>query len=180
MAQRKSFKKSEKRLPINGEIRADKIRLISESGEQLGIVSLNEALAKAEEASLDLVQMAKDGDPLVCRLLNHGKHVFDAKKQKAASKKKQKRQQIKEIKFRPVTEKNDYEIKVNKIKSFIENGDKAKITLRFRGREMAHQQIGMELLKRVESDLESMASVEQFPTLEGRQLVMMMAPNKKN
>ena len=96
------------------------------------------------------------------------------------SKKKQKRQQIKEIKFRPVTEKNDYEIKVNKIKSFIENGDKAKITLRFRGREMAHQQIGMELLKRVESDLESMASVEQFPTLEGRQLVMMMAPNKKN
>ena len=167
-------------MPINGEIRADKIRLISESGEQLGIVSLNEALATAEQASLDLVQMAKEGDPLVCRLLNHGKHVFDAKKQKAASKKKQKRQQIKEIKFRPVTEKNGYEIKVNKIKTFIENGDKAKITLRFRGREMAHQQIGMELLKRVESDLENMASVEQFPTLEGRQLVMMMAPNKKN
>ena len=165
---------------INGEIRADKIRLISESGEQLGIVSLNEALATAEQASLDLVQMAKEGDPLVCRLLNHGKHVFDAKKQKAASKKKQKRQQIKEIKFRPVTEKNDYEIKVNKIKTFIENGDKAKITLRFRGREMAHQQIGLELLKTVESDLENMASVEQFPTLEGRQLVMMMAPNKKN
>ena len=167
-------------MPINGEIRADKIRLISESGEQLGIVSLNEALATAEQASLDLVQMAKEGDPLVCRLLNHGKHVFDAKKQKAASKKKQKRQQIQEIKFRPVTEKNDYEIKVNKIKTFIENGDKAKITLRFRGREMAHQQIGLELLKRVESDLENMASVEQFPTLEGRQLVMMMAPNKKN
>lgn len=167
-------------MPINGEIRADKIRLISESGEQLGIVSLNEALATAEQASLDLVQMAKEGDPLVCRLLNHGKHVFDAKKQKAASKKKQKRQQIKEIKFRPATEKNDYEIKVNKIKTFIENGDKAKITLRFRGREMAHQQIGLELLKRVESDLENMASVEQFPTLEGRQLVMMMAPNKKN
>ena len=166
-------------MPINGEIRADKIRLISESGEQLGIVSLNEALAKAEEASLDLVQMAKDGDPLVCRLLNHGKHVFDAKKQKAASKKKQKRQQIKEIKFRPVTEKNDYEIKVNKIKNFIDNGDKAKVTLRFRGREMAHQEIGMELLKRVEADLEGLASVEQFPTLEGRQLVMLMAPNKK-
>ena len=158
-------------MPINGEIRADKIRLISESGEQLGIVSLNEALATAEQASLDLVQMAKEGDPLVCRLLNHGKHVFDAKKQKAASKKKQKRQQIKEIKFRPVTEKNDYEIKVNKIKTFIENGDKAKITLRFRGREMAHQQIGLELLKRVESDLENMASVEQFPTLEGLSLI---------
>jgi translation initiation factor IF-3 len=133
---------------------------------------LSDALAEAKQADLDLVQMAKEGDPLVCRLLNHGKHIFDAKKQK--------RQQIKEIKFRPVTEKNDYEIKVNKIKSFIENGDKAKITLRFRGREMAHQQIGMELLKRVESDLETMANVEQFPTLEGRQLVMMMAPNKKN
>ncbi len=179
IVQRKSFKKSDKRLPINGEIQADKIRLISESGEQLGIFSLSEALLEAEKASLDLVQMAKDGDPLVCRLLNHGKHIFDAKKKRGASKKKQKRQQIKEIKFRPVTEKNDYDIKVNKIKNFIENGDKAKITLRFRGREMAHQQIGMELLKRVESDLENMANVEQFPTLEGRQLVMLMAPNKK-
>ena len=154
--------------------------MISESGEQLGIFNLPDALSEAEKASLDLVQMAKDGDPLVCRLLNHGKHIFDSKKKKGASKKKQKRQQIKEIKFRPVTEKNDYEIKVNKIESFIENGDKAKITLRFRGREMAHQKIGMQLLKRVESDLESMASVEQFPTLEGRQLVMMMAPTKKN
>jgi translation initiation factor IF-3 len=166
-------------LPINGEIKSDKIRLISESGEQLGIVSLADALKQAEQASLDLVQMAKDGEPLVCRLLNHGKHVFDAKKQKAASKKKQKKQQIKETKFRPVTEENDYQIKVNKIKSFLENGDKAKITLRFRGREMAHQKIGMALLKRVEADLEEMAKVEQFPILEGRQLVMMMAPNKK-
>jgi len=153
--------------------------LISETGEQLGIVSLADALKQAEQASLDLVQMAKDGDPLVCRLLNHGKHVFDAKKSKAASKKKQKKQQIKETKFRPVTEENDYQIKVNRIKSFIEAGDKAKITLRFRGREMAHQQIGMALLKRVEADLELIAKVEQFPILEGRQLVMMMAPNRK-
>lgn len=166
-------------MPINGEIKADKIRLISESGEQLGIVSLADALKQADQASLDLVQMAKDGEPLVCRLLNHGKHVFDAKKQKAASKKKQKKQQVKETKFRPVTEENDYQIKVNKIKSFLENGDKAKITLRFRGREMAHQKIGMALLKRVEADLEEMAKVEQFPILEGRQLVMMMAPIKK-
>ena len=166
-------------MPINGEIKSDKIRLISESGEQLGIVSLADALKQAEQASLDLVQMAKDGEPLVCRLLNHGKHVFDAKKQKAASKKKQKKQQIKETKFRPVTEENDYQIKVNKIKSFLENGDKAKITLKFRGREMTHQQIGMDLLKRVEADLAEMAKVEQFPILEGRQLVMMMAPNKK-
>ena len=153
--------------------------MISETGEQLGIVSLADALKQAEQASLDLVQMAKDGDPLVCRLLNHGKHVFDAKKSKAASKKKQKKQQIKETKFRPVTEENDYQIKVNRIKSFIEAGDKAKITLRFRGREMAHQQIGMALLKRVEADLELIAKVEQFPILEGRQLVMMMAPNRK-
>ena len=123
--------------------------------------------------------MAKDGDPLVCRLMDHGKHVFNAKKQKAASKKKQKRVNIKEIKFRPVTEENDYQIKVNKIKNFLENGDKAKVTLRFRGREITHKEIGMELLKRVELDLSGFANVEQLPVLEGRQLVMLMAPNKK-
>ena len=115
--------------------------------------------------------MAKEGDPVVCKLMDHGKHIFDSKKQK--------RILIKEIKFRPVTEENDYQIKVNKIKNFLEEGNKAKVTLRFRGREMAHQNIGMNLLKRVEEDLENIANVEQFPTLEGRQLVMMMAPNKK-
>jgi len=166
-------------LPINEEIKANKIRLIGSKGEQLGIVSIEEALEHAEKSSLDLVQMAKEGDPMVCKLLDHGKHVFDSKKQKSASKRKQKRIQIKEIKFRPVTEENDYQIKVNKIKSFLEDGNKAKVTLRFRGREMAHQNIGMELLKRVEEDLEAVAMVEQFPELEGRQLVMMMAPNKK-
>ena len=166
-------------MPINEKIKANKIRLIGETGEQLGIVSLSEALKTAEQQSLDLVQMAKDGNPLVCRIMNHGKHLFESKKQKTASRKKQKRIQVKEIKFRPVTEENDYQIKVNKIKSFLEEGNKAKVTLRFRGREMAHQNIGMKLLKRVEEDLEDTASVEQFPTLEGRQLVMMMAPNKK-
>ena len=123
--------------------------------------------------------MAKEGDPMVCKLMDHGKHIFATKKQKSASKKKQKRIQIKEIKFRPVTEEHDYQIKVNKIKNFLEEGNKAKVTLRFRGREMAHQNIGMKLLKRVEKDLEDMANVDQFPTLEGRQLVMMMAPNRK-
>ena len=166
-------------MPINEEIKANKIRLIGSKGEQIGIVSIEEALEHAEKSSLDLVQMAKEGDPMVCKLLDHGKHVFDSKKQKSASKRKQKRIQIKEIKFRPVTEENDYQIKVNKIKSFLEDGNKAKVTLRFRGREMAHQNIGMELLKRVEEDLEAVAMVEQFPELEGRQLVMMMAPNKK-
>ena len=134
---------------------------------------------KAKELSLDLVQMAKEGEPVVCKLMDHGKHIFDSKKQKSASRKKQKRILIKEIKFRPVTEENDYQIKVNKIKNFLEEGNKAKVTLRFRGREMAHQNIGMDLLKRVEEDLGNIANVEQFPTLEGRQLVMMMAPNKK-
>ena len=166
-------------MPINEKIKANKIRLIGETGEQLGIVSLSEALKTAEEQSLDLVQMAKDGDALVCRIMNHGKHLFESKKQKTASRKKQKRIQVKEIKFRPVTEENDYQIKVNKIKSFLENGDRAKVTLRFRGREMAHQEIGLNLLKRVEADLEDSAEVEQFPTLEGRQLVMMMVPSKK-
>ena len=122
---------------------------------------------------------SKERDPVVCKLMDHGKHIFDSKKQKSASRKKQKRILIKEIKFRPVTEENDYQIKVSKIKNFLEEGNKAKVTLRFRGREMAHQNIGMNLLKRVEEDLESIATVEQFPTLEGRQLVMMMAPNKK-
>ncbi len=166
-------------MPINEEIRAKKIRLIGNKGEQLGIVQIEEALEKAKELSLDLVQMVKEGDPIVCKLMDHGKHVFDTKKQKSASKKKQKRIQIKEIKFRPVTEENDYQIKVNKIRNFLEDGNKAKVTLRFRGREMAHQDIGMELLKRVEGDLEGMANVEQFPTLEGRQLIMLMAPTKK-
>jgi len=166
-------------LPINDEINANKVRLIGSQGEQIGILSLEEALNKAKESSLDLVQMAKEGDPVVCKLMDHGKHIFDSKKQKSASRKKQKRIQIKEIKFRPVTEENDYQIKVNKIKNFLEEGNKAKVTLRFRGREMAHQNIGMNLLKRVEEDLVNIANVEQFPTLEGRQLVMMMAPNKK-
>ena len=166
-------------MPINDEINANKVRLIGSQGEQIGILSLEEALNKAKESSLDLVQMAKEGDPVVCKLMDHGKHIFHSKKQKSASRKKQKRIQIKEIKFRPVTEENDYQIKVNKIKNFLEEGNKAKVTLRFRGREMAHQNIGMNLLKRVEEDLVSIANVEQFPTLEGRQLVMMMAPNKK-
>ncbi|MFM1566016.1 MAG: translation initiation factor IF-3 [SAR86 cluster bacterium] len=176
---RRNSGKAAKRLPINDEIKANKVRLIGIQGEQVGILSLEEALSKAKESSLDLVQMAKEGDPMVCKLMDHGKHIFDSKKQKSASRKKQKRIQIKEIKFRPVTEENDYQIKVNKIKSFLEDGNKAKVTLRFRGREMAHQNIGMKLLKRVEKDLEDMANVEQFPTLEGRQLVMMMGPNKK-
>ena len=155
------------------------MRLISESGEQLGIVAIEEAMKKASAASLDLVQLANDSEHPVCKLMDYGKHLFDKKKQKSASKKKQKRTQIKEIKFRPGTEENDYQIKLKSIIRFIQDGDKAKITMRFRGREMMHQDLGLELLKRIENDLSDQAVVEQEPLSEGRQLVMVMSPTKK-
>ncbi len=136
-------------------------------------------MKKASAASLDLVQLANDSDHPVCKLMDYGKHLFDKKKQKSASKKKQKRTQVKEIKFRPGTEENDYKIKLRSIMRFIHDGDKAKITMRFRGREMAHQNLGLELLKRIEMDLSDQAVVEQEPQSEGRQLVMVMSPAKK-
>jgi translation initiation factor IF-3 len=168
-----------KRSPINDEIRANKVRLIGADGEQVGIVSLAEALSAADDASLDLVQIT-DAEPVVCKIMDYGKHVFEAKKQKAAQRKKQKRTQIKEMKFRPGTEEGDYQVKLRNLVRFLENGDKAKVTLRYRGREMAHQEIGMELLKRVEADLAELGSVEQFPKMEGRQLTMVIAPKKKS
>ncbi|NNL10914.1 MAG: translation initiation factor IF-3, partial [Pseudomonadales bacterium] len=130
-------------------------------------------------ASLDLVQLAGDSDPLVCKIMDYGKHLFDLKKKRAASKKKQKQTQLKEIKFRPGTEEGDYKIKLRNLTRFLEAGDKAKVTLRFRGREMAHQEIGMALLKRVEADLAELGNVEQFPKMEGRQMSMVIAPKKK-
>jgi translation initiation factor IF-3 len=136
-------------------------------------------MKKASAASLDLVQLANDSEHPVCKLMDYGKHLFDKKKQKSASKKKQKRTQLKEIKFRPGTEENDYQIKLKSIMRFIQDGDKAKITMRFRGREMAHQNLGFELLKRIETDLFDQAVVEQEPQSEGRQLVMVMSPAKK-
>ena len=155
------------------------MRLIGADGEQVGIVSLAEARSAAEAVSLDLVQIT-DSEPVVCKIMDYGKHVFEAKKQKAAQKKKQKRTQIKEMKFRPGTEEGDYQVKLRNLVRFLENGDKAKVTLRYRGREMAHQEIGMELLKRVEADLDELGSVEQFPKMEGRQLTMVIAPKKKS
>ena len=136
-------------------------------------------MKKASAASLDLVQLANDSEHPVCKLMDYGKHLFDKKKQKSASKKKQKRTQIKEIKFRPGTEENDYQIKLKSITRFIQDGDKAKITMRFRGREMMHQDLGLELLKRIETDLSDQAVVEQEPQSEGRQLVMVMSPAKR-
>ncbi len=152
--------------------------MIDAEGEQVGIVSLEEAQASAEAAGLDLVMMA-DSDPPVCKVMDYGKHIFEAKKQKAAQRKKTKRIQIKEMKFRPGTDEGDYQVKLRNLVRFLENGDKAKVTLRYRGREMAHQEIGMELLKRVEADLSELGTVEQFPKMEGRQLTMVIAPKKR-
>ncbi|CAA0110893.1 Translation initiation factor IF-3 [BD1-7 clade bacterium] len=135
-------------------------------------------MSTAEKAALDLVQMA-DGEPPVCKIMDYGKYIFDAKKQLAAARKKQKQTQVKEIKFRPGTEDGDYQVKLRNLIRFLEQGDKAKITMRFRGREMAHQNIGMELLKRVETDLIELGSVEQYPKMEGRQMTMVIGPRKK-
>ncbi len=155
------------------------MRLVGAEGEQIGVVSLEEAKGLAAEKSLDLVEIAPDGQPPVCKLMDYGKHVFEAKKQQAAQRKKQKQTQVKEMKFRPGTDSGDYEIKMRSLVRFLENGDKAKITLRFRGREMAHQELGMEMLKRIEADLEELGNVEQFPKMEGRQLTMVIAPKSK-
>ena len=179
MAQpRRAFEKKNKQ-PINQFIKAEKVRLISQTGEQLGVVERKEALAKAKEQELDLVQMNKDSDTPVCKMMDYGKHLFDQKKQKAASKKKTKKTQLKEIKFRPGTDENDYQIKMRNIIKFLNDGDKTKITMRFRGRELAHKEIGLNLLKRVESDLVDIANVEQEPISEGRQFVMLLSPNRK-
>jgi len=176
---RDSGKGASKKAIINDQITADPVRLVGAEGEQVGVVPLSQAMAAAEAASMDLVLIA-DSDPVVCKVMDYGKHVFEAKKQKSAQKKKQKRTQVKEMKFRPGTEVGDYQVKLRNLVRFLENGDKAKVTLRFRGREMAHQEIGMELLKRVEADLAELGSVEQFPKMEGRQLTMVIAPKKKN
>ena len=138
-----------------------------------------EAQAAAEAVGMDLVMMAENAPP-VCKIMDYGKHVFESKKQKAAQRKRAKRTQIKEMKFRPGTEEGDYQVKLRNLVRFLENGDKAKVTLRYRGREMAHQEIGMELLKRVEADLVELGSVEQFPKMEGRQLTMVIAPKKRS
>ena len=155
------------------------MRLIGASGEQVGIVSIEEARQAALEAKLDLVEIAPDADPVVCKVLDYGKMVFEAKKGKAAAKKKQKQTQVKELKFRPGTEEGDYQVKLRNLVRFLENGDRGKITIRFRGREMAHQEIGMKLMQRIEEDVAEIAQVEMRPKMEGRQMTMVIAPRKK-
>ena len=163
---------------INGEINSPEIRLVGEEGEQLGIVPLAEAVAKAEAAELDLVEIAPTAKPPVCRIMDYGKFKYREAKKQHEAKLKLKQIQVKEVKFRPSTDEGDYLIKLRNLIRFLGEGDKAKITLRFRGREMAHQEFGIRLLERIRNDLEPYSVVESWPRLEGRQMVMLLAPKK--
>ena len=149
------------------------------NNEALGVVSLNEALKLADEAEVDLVEIAPQANPAVCRLMDFGKFRYQRQKKAHDAKLKQRTIQLKEVKFRPGTEENDYQVKVRSIVRFLNEGDKAKVTMRFKGREIAHQEFGMQMLERIRADLENDAVVEQVPKLEGRQLVMVLAPKKK-
>ena len=169
----------EKELRINGEITAPEVRLIGIKGEQVGIVSIAAANTMAEEAETDLVEIAPLAKPPVCRLMDFGKFKYREAKKRHEAKLKQKQIQLKEIKFRPGTNEGDYQIKLRNLIRFLEEGDKTKVTLRFRGREMAHQEFGVRLLQRVRTDLDSYGVVEQFPKMEGRQMVMVLSPKKK-
>ena len=153
--------------------------MVGEDGEQLGIVPIRQALALAEEAGVDLVEIAPMAVPPVCKIMDFGKFKYQEAKRAHEAKLKQKQVQVKEVKFRPGTDENDYQIKLRNVVKFLGEGDKAKITLRFRGREMAHQEIGMRMLERIKLDLEQQALVEQWPKMEGRQLIMVLAPSKK-
>lgn len=161
---------------IVDEINSDKVRLISETGAQLGLVDSRIALSEARNRSLDLVLVAPDANPPVCKIMDYGKRLFDLKKARAQQRRNQKQIHVKEIKFRPGTEEGDYRVKLRKLKEFLGDGDKAKVSLRFRGRELAHQELGLEMLKRVAADLVEHASIEVEPALEGRQMVMVLAP----
>jgi translation initiation factor IF-3 len=155
------------------------VRLVAENGDQLGIQTVGEALRMAEERNVDLVEIAPLANPPVCKLMDYGKFRYREQKKAHEAKLKQKQIQVKEIKFRPGTDEGDYKIKLGKLIQFLEEGDKAKVTLRFRGREMAHKEFGERLLERVKKDLDPYGLVEQFPRLEGRQMVMVLAPKKK-
>ena len=170
---------STKKPIINEFIEADKVRLVGADGEQIGVVSIEDARAAAAEAMMDLVLIAPDADPQVCKIMDFGKHLFDIKKQKSANKKKQRRIHVKEIKFRPGTEEGDYQVKLRNLIRFLSDGDKTKVSLRFRGRELAHQHLGQVLIERIRDDLSQYGAVEQEPKMEGRQIVMVLAPIKK-
>jgi translation initiation factor IF-3 len=168
-----------KRVKRNDEIEASEVRVIGSDGEQAGVMKLAAAIALAREEGLDLVEVSPMAEPPVCRIMDFGKYLFEQNKKNQSAKRKQKQVHVKEIKFRPGTDEGDYKIKLKKLVAFLENGDKTKVTLRFRGREMAHKELGAQLLARVRDDLDAYGSVEQMPQLEGRQMVMVIGPKKK-
>ena len=153
--------------------------MIGSDGEQAGVMQLAQAIAAAKEEGLDLVEVSPTAEPPVCRIMDFGKYLFEQNKKAQSARRKQKQVHVKEIKFRPGTEEGDYRVKLRKLVEFLENGDKTKVTLRFRGREMAHQELGAKLLARVREDLDEYSTVEQMPQMEGRQLIMVLAPKKK-
>lgn len=161
---------------VNREIDARSIRLVGADGEMIGVVTLREGLVMAEEAGLDLVEVSPNAEPPVCKILDYGKFKYEAQKKKNEAKKKQKVIEVKEIKLRPSIDDNDYGVKMRNMRKFLEEGDKVKVTLRFRGRELAHQDLGMKVLEKVRDDLEDLGKVEQVPKMEGRQMVMVISP----
>ena len=167
------------RAVLNDDIRAPRVRLIGADGNQVGIVGREDALSEASRDGLDLVLIAPDAEPPVVKVMDYGKHLFDQKKAKAAQRKRQKQIHVKEMKFRPGTEESDYQVKLRNLTRFLEDGDKAKVSLRFKGREMAHPELGATLLKRIEGDLDELASVETQPHFEGRQMTMVLTPKRR-
>ena len=168
-----------KRVRRNEEIDAREVRLIDSTGDQRGVMSFNDALEIAQDEGLDLVEVSPNADPPVCRIMDFGKYLFEQNKKAQSARRKQKQVHVKEIKYRPGTDEGDYQVKLRKLREVLEVGDKTKVTLRFRGREMAHKELGAQLLARVRDDLEELAMVEQMPQLEGRQMIMVLAPKKK-
>ncbi|PJE35046.1 translation initiation factor IF-3 [Pseudooceanicola lipolyticus] len=161
---------------VNDKIRASEIRLIGAEGENIGVVSPDRALELAERAGLDLVEISPNATPPVCKIMDFGKFKYEQQKRESEARKKQKVIEVKEVKFRPNTDTHDYDVKMRNVFKFLENGDKVKVTLRFRGREMAHQNLGRELLERVAEDTKEIGRVENFPKMEGRQMIMMIGP----
>ena len=163
---------------FNDRIKAAEIRLIGEDGENIGVVTPEKGIALAQDAGLDLVEISPNASPPVCKIMDFGKFKYEQQKRESEARKKQKIIEVKEIKFRPNTDTHDYDVKMRNVVKFLENGDKVKVTMRFRGREMAHQELGLQLLRRVADDLSEIGKVEAMPRLEGRQMVMMIAPSK--
>lgn len=163
----------------NGEITTSRVRVIGSDGSQVGIMLTRDAIAKAEEEGLELVEISPNAEPPVCKIMDYGKYLYQKDKAQHAAKRKQKQIQVKEIKFRPTTDEGDYQTKLRQLRGFLEEGDKVKITVRYRGRELAHQELGQQQMERVRNDLEDLGAVEQWPKMEGKQAIMVMGPKKK-